>query len=303
MTINEYIATLPFDKEPEGLYAPICYALSAGGKRVRPTLALLAYKAVGGTDEQDILPVAAALEVFHNFTLLHDDLMDHSQTRRGRDCVHVKWDVNTAILSGDQMVIEAYQLLAQAPQWAISRSLHLFNEMATRICEGQQMDMDFEQGQPSMDQYLQMISGKTAALLEAALHLGAYIAKGTEEQQEALKAFGHAIGLAFQIHDDYLDCFGTLEALGKPIGGDIREHKKTYLYILAREGGAPQEVLDSGDYERVTTLYRELGVDKIAKNKVQQLTLEALTLLDSLPQNESTQQLRDLANQLIYRNN
>ena len=218
MDINNEIAKLDWKREPYGLYEPIKYTLAAGGKRVRPQLAMIASQMFGGKEEE-VLPVALALEVFHNFTLLHDDVMDKAQVRRGRATVHVKWNENTAILSGDQMIIEAYKLLAEVPADKLAKVLKMFNQMGTEICEGQQYDVDFEsQEEVSIEEYLKMIRLKTAVLLANALKMGAYIAGAKDEQQEMLYEFGIHIGLAFQIQDDILDVWGNPETFGKAVG-------------------------------------------------------------------------------------
>ena len=320
MNIESKLSTFNFQlstKSPKGLYSPIAYSLEAGGKRIRPTLALLASQ-IWNAPEEDVMPAALALEVFHTFTLLHDDVMDNASTRRGRDCVHVKWNANTAILSGDQMLIEAYRLLSQIPEWAVPGTLRLFNDMATEVCEGQQLDMDFETYDPltanrsplTVTDYMLMIAKKTSALLAYALRIGAYIAKAPQEAQMALFRFGMALGKAFQIQDDYLDCFGTEETLGKAIGGDIREHKKTYLYLTALNFISPLEgepegvaTLNSGDFEAVTALYRELKVDQLAQEAVADLTRQAIAELDTLPDTPARTQLISLASQLINRKN
>ena len=302
LDMNMYFSSLVSDKEPKGLYDPIRYSLDAGGKRLRPRLVMLANQLLGG-DEKDALPAAIAIEVFHTFTLLHDDVMDHSLTRRGRESVYAKWGTNTAILSGDQMLIEAYKRISQVPESLVPQVLRLFNIMATEVCEGQQWDMEFEKRCPSLEEYIAMIGKKTSALIAYALRIGACIAHGSEQQQQALYDFGYRLGLAFQIQDDYLDCFGTAETLGKPIGGDIREHKKTYLYLVARQKGADTSILDSGDFEKVISVYQSLQVDQLTLHEVQRLTEEAVACLESLPHNDAYTQLRQLAINLLNRNN
>lgn len=300
MNINDEISKLDWSKVPAGLYAPIGYTLEAGGKRVRPMLCLTACRLVGG-DEQQALSAALALEVFHNFTLLHDDVMDHAQVRRGRACVHVKWDENTAILSGDQMMIEAYKLLGQVPEDKLARVLRLFNTMATEICEGQQYDVDFEhQADVTLDDYMMMIRRKTSVLLATALQIGAYLGGADEAVQQALYEYGICVGLAFQIQDDYLDCYGNEQTFGKAIGGDIREGKKTWLRLTAER--LRQASIDSVDYAEVIAEYDHLNVPASALAKIQELTEEALTYLNQVPQNEATDQLRSLALQLMKRN-
>ena len=205
MNIQEEILKLDWKREPYGLYEPIEYTLAAGGKRVRPQLAMIGCQLFDG-NENEVLPAALALEVFHNFTLLHDDVMDKAEVRRGRPTVHVKWDENTAILSGDQMLIEAYKLLSNVPAAKLPTVLQLFNKMATEICEGQQYDVDFEsQEAVNIEEYLHMIRLKTSVLLGTALQIGAYIAGADQEAQRAIYDFGINVGLAFQIQDDILD--------------------------------------------------------------------------------------------------
>ena len=233
MDINEAILNLNWKREPYGLYEPIEYTLAAGGKRVRPQLALIASQMFGGDDEK-VLPAALALEVFHNFTLLHDDVMDKADVRRGRPTVHVKWNENTAILSGDQMLIEAYKLLSGVPADKLPKVLQLFNKMATEICEGQQYDVDFEsQEHVTIEEYLKMIRLKTSVLLANALQTGAYIAGADEQAQGDLYEFGINIGLAFQIQDDILDVWGDPKTFGKAVGGDICCNKKTFVLLSA----------------------------------------------------------------------
>ena len=242
MDINKEIAALDWSKEPKGLYEPIAYALATGGKRLRPTLTLIAAETIinggliNGEAINQALPAALALEIFHNFTLLHDDVMDHAQVRRGRETVHVKWNDNTAILSGDQMLIEAYKQLSNVPADKLPQVLKWFNEMATGVCEGQQYDVDFEHmSQVSIDDYMQMIEKKTSVLLAYAMQIGGYIAGADETQLQALYQYGLHIGLAFQIQDDILDVYGDPKTFGKAIGGDICCNKKTILLLTALE--------------------------------------------------------------------
>ena len=219
-------------KEPRNLYEPIDYILQLGGKRLRPVLTLIAADLFGG-DYRKALPAAAAVEVFHNFSLVHDDIMDNASLRRGKATVHQKWNSNIAILSGDAMLISAYCLLENYPPDTFVALAKLFSKTALEVCEGQQWDMDFEtQAQVSIPQYLQMIRYKTAVLVGAALQMGAIIAGASIENQRLIYDFGVTIGLAFQLQDDYLDTFGD-EDFGKKIGGDILENKKTILYLKA----------------------------------------------------------------------
>ena len=306
MDINAEIGKLDWSREPKGLYEPIGYTLAAGGKRVRPQLAILATKLFGGKEE-DVLPAALALEVFHNFTLLHDDVMDKAEVRRGRPTVHVKWNENTAILSGDQMMIEAYKLLSQVPEKKLAKTLRLFNQMATEICEGQQYDVDFEsRDDVTIPEYMEMIRLKTSVLLATALRIGAYIAYANDEQQKKIYEYGIHVGLAFQIQDDMLDCYGDEATFGKAIGGDIAENKKTYLWLTAAAKGAKEELAmrdESRDerFKRVMAVYKRLRVKAAAEKEIAKQTDAAIECLEDLPQNKYTEQLRDMARKLAER--
>ena len=319
MDINQEILNLDWKREPYGLYEPIEYTLAAGGKRVRPQLTMIASQMFGGKDE-NVLPAALALEVFHNFTLLHDDVMDKAEVRRGRPTVHVKWNENTAILSGDQMIIEAYKLLSGVPADKLPKVLQLFNKMATEICEGQQYDVDFEsQEHVTIDEYLKMIRLKTSVLLANALQTGAYIAGADEQAQEALYQFGINIGLAFQIQDDILDVWGDPKTFGKAIGGDISCNKKTFVYLEAmRRLGDEAISLEARELknwysqvledntEKITavkTLYEQVNTRAKCEEAVERYTTQALYLLNQLPQNQATEQLRKLADKLNTRKN
>ncbi len=313
MDINHEIAKLNWEREPKGLYAPIAYTMAAGGKRVRPQLAMIACGIFGG-NEQEVAPAAMALEVFHNFTLLHDDVMDKAEVRRGRPTVHIQWNENTAILSGDQMMIEAYKLLAEVPADKLHKVLRLFNKMATEICEGQQYDVDFEsQDDVSIEAYLHMIRLKTSVLLATALQIGAYMAGANEAQQEALYQFGINVGLAFQIQDDILDVWGDPKTFGKAVGGDISCNKKTYVYLTAQQLADDElteelhqwygSLLDDNTEKiaAVKGIFEQLNVRAACEAVVQDYTQKALQILDTLPQNAATEQLRQLANKLNTR--
>ena len=315
MDINNEILKLDWKREPYGLYEPIEYTLAAGGKRVRPQLAMIASRMFDGKDEA-VLPAALALEVFHNFTLLHDDVMDKADMRRGRPTVHVKWNENTAILSGDQMLIEAYKLLSGVPADKLPKVLQLFNQMATEICEGQQYDVNFEsQEQVALDDYLLMIRLKTSVLLANALQIGAYIAGADEQAQDALYQFGIAVGLAFQIQDDILDVWGDPQTFGKAVGGDISCNKKTFVYLTAMQLATTlnhstqllnhwySQVLEDNTEKiaAVKAIFEQLGVREACEAVVAQYTQSALEILDTLPQNTATEQLRQLANKLHTR--
>ena len=313
MDINHEIAKLNWEREPKGLYAPIAYTMAAGGKRVRPQLAMIACGIFGG-NEQEVAPAAMALEVFHNFTLLHDDVMDKAEVRRGRPTVHIQWNENTAILSGDQMMIEAYKLLAEVPENKLHKVLRLFNEMATEICEGQQYDVDFEsQEHVTIEEYLKMIRLKTSVLLATALQIGSYLAGANEAQQEALYQFGINVGLAFQIQDDILDVWGDPKTFGKAVGGDISCNKKTYVYLTAQQLADAElaeelhqwygSVLDDNTEKiaAVKGIFEQLNVRAACEAVVEDYTQKALLILDTLPQNAATEQLRQLANKLNTR--
>lgn len=312
--INERISRLDWHREPYGLYEPIAYTLDTGGKRLRPQLLLLANQLFGGNAET-ALPAALAIEIFHNFTLLHDDVMDRADTRRGRPTVHVRWNDNTAILSGDQMLIEAYKQLSQLPENKQPVVFRLFSQMATGICEGQQYDMEFEQrSDVSIDEYMRMIRLKTSVLLAYALQIGAYIAGADEGQQQALYDYGISLGLAFQIQDDLLDVYGDPATFGKAIGGDILCGKKTYMLLTALskvDSETRQELLRllqekalSPDKKiaEVTHIYDTLNIRQEAEQTIQHLTEQALLYLSGLPDNEVKNALISLAQALTKRN-
>ena len=239
--VEKAIADINWVQEPTGLYHPIDYVLSLGGKRIRPVLTLLACK-LFSDDEKQALSTALAVEVFHNFTLLHDDVMDRADTRRGKPTVHKKWNDNTAILSGDAMLIKAYQLLQQAPADKLPILLDLFSKTAIEVCEGQQYDVDFENDLAvQLPQYIEMIRLKTAVLLAAALKMGAIIGGASQQDADALYHYGINLGLAFQLRDDYLDSFGDPAVFGKKIGGDICCNKKTFLMITALQTASEEQ--------------------------------------------------------------
>jgi len=311
--IEQEIQKLDWHRDPKGLYEPIGYTLESGGKRLRPQLAMLASEIFGGKDE-NVLPAALALEVFHNFTLLHDDVMDRADVRRGRPTVHVRWNDNTAILSGDQMLIEAYKLLSGVPAEKLPEVLRLFNKMGTEICEGQQYDVDFEAKEDTtIEDYLMMIRLKTSVLLATALQIGAYIAGADDKAQDALYQYGINLGLAFQIQDDILDCWGDPATFGKAIGGDIMCNKKTYVLLTALHTADPATRLELEHWLQaihaskedkilaVTELYNRLGVRHVCEEVVEQYTRRALDCLNALPQNDGTQALRALAEKMVKR--
>lgn len=283
-------------KPPRGLYEPIDYILALGGKRVRPLLALIAARMFGDGEELTLgMPVALAVEVFHNFTLVHDDVMDKSPLRRGQPTVHTRWDVNTAILSGDLMLIQAYtQLSDLASTGRLPDLLRSFNRVAKDVCEGQQYDVDFEsRREVSIEEYLKMIELKTAVLLGGALELGALAAGASRHDADHLYAFGRLTGLAFQLQDDLLDTFGTTEQTGKLTGNDIIRNKKTFLYIKAYHGLTPELRAELDDWfqqspedptqkiARVTELMRQGNIPYFVSELRDQLQKEAYAHLDA----------------------
>ena len=278
--VNEFLANLSYDRKPASLYEPIKYVLSLGGKRIRPTLMLLAYN-LYKENPGEILMNAIALETYHNYTLLHDDLMDNADMRRGNLTVHKKWDANTAILSGDSMLVLAYERMAQCDAKHLEAVLRLFTTTALEIGEGQQYDMEFEnRDDVKEEEYIEMIRLKTSVLLACALKIGAILADASEEDADNLYKFGEQIGLAFQLQDDYLDVYGDPAVFGKKIGGDITSNKKTYMLINAfnhaneSQRKELQDWVDAKIFDRqekvaaVTRLYNEIGIDKMAQAKI-----------------------------------
>lgn len=312
--INKALEALDWNKQPQGLYQPIAYALSSGGKRIRPLLVLIGTD-IFGKDIADAIPAALAIEIFHNFTLLHDDVMDNAPLRRGKPTIHTLWGDNTAILSGDEMLIEAYKQLGQLPADVLPDILRVFNQMGTEICEGQQLDVDYQtQEKISEEEYIRMIRLKTSVLLGTALQIGAIIAGATKEEQHNLYEYGVNIGLAFQIQDDMLDVYGDAATFGKTIGGDILEGKKTYAYIAAckKASDAQREKLTSllqsqritkeEKIERVTQLYNALGVRQECEKAVEYYTQKALTYIEPIPATDDKKlPLKNLAFSLLAR--
>nr|MBE6191795.1 polyprenyl synthetase family protein [Rikenellaceae bacterium] len=291
--IENYLAQTDFPAEPELLYTPISYSLAGGGKRLRPVLLLLSH-ALFSEETQQALPAAAAVEMFHNFTLLHDDIMDHALLRRGKPSVYAKWGENVAILSGDAMMIVAYQLLCRVQSPRLPQVLSVFNQTALEVCEGQQYDMDFENRQKvSVVEYMHMIELKTSVLLAGAVVMGALLGGASEEDCRALRRFAIELGLAFQLQDDLLDSYGD-ERLGKAIGGDILEGKKTYLMVTAmsRADEAQREVLrsthldatltDAEKVARVKAVYDMLDVPHLAEQQIGLRFERALAQLDAV---------------------
>lgn len=292
--VNEFLANLPYERKPKSLYEPIRYVLSMGGKRIRPTLMLLGYNLFKDNPEK-ILMNAVALETYHNYTLLHDDLMDNADLRRGHETVHKKWDANTAILSGDSMLVLAYERMAQCDEKHLAKVLKLFTTTALEIGEGQQFDMEFEnRNDVKEEEYIEMIRLKTSVLLACALKMGAILADASDEDAENLYKFGEQIGLAFQLQDDYLDVYGDTKVFGKEIGGDITSNKKTYMLINAfnlandTQRAELQKWVDAKDFDRaekvaaVTRLYNEIGIDKLAQDKIAYYFEQSKKYLDAV---------------------
>ena len=292
--IEEEIGGLQFKSEPENLYEPMAYIFELGGKRIRPLLVLLGYSLFKNDPEKIIKP-ALAVEAFHNFTLMHDDIMDKAPIRRGQPTVHEKWNESTAILSGDTLLIRAYELLQIVEPIHLQEALRLFNQCAIEVCEGQQMDMNFEHRiDVSETEYLEMIRLKTAVLLGFSLQFGGLLAGANEEEQQQLKELGIQLGLAFQLMDDHLDTFGDEAAFGKQIGGDILANKKTFLLISALTNSLPEgkaqlaswltkvDFNEQEKIEAVKSIYNEAGVQKASHEKIQSYESSALEILSSL---------------------
>ena len=294
-----------------GLYEPIQYALSAGGKRIRPVLTLMGADAFGG-DFRKAMEPALGIEIFHNFTLLHDDVMDNSDVRRGRPTVHKKYDANTAILSGDTMLTLATQKITKVDDPILRRVIDTFNDMALKVYEGQRLDIDFETSDKiNLSDYLEMIEGKTGSLLGAAVKIGAMIGGASDKDADLMYEYGMMTGLAFQIQDDWLDTFGDATTFGKPIGGDIKNAKKTYLYVAAlEEDNQTAEALRSAfsisspemRVKAVTRLYEKLGMNEKCKKAVGHYSSKALKALNSTSLSEEKKEaFRKLAEKLIGR--
>ncbi|HLW31020.1 MAG TPA: polyprenyl synthetase family protein [Aequorivita sp.] len=272
------------NKEPQQLYDPIRYILSLGGKRIRPALTLMVCDFLGN-DFKKAIPAAMALELFHNFSLMHDDIMDNAPLRRGQKSVHEKWDVNTAILSGDAMLILAYRFFEEYDPITFKALAELFSETALQVCEGQQLDMDFEtRDDVKVEEYLKMIEQKTAVLVGASMKMGAIVAEASDQEKDAMYEFGKNLGIAFQLQDDYLDVFGDPETFGKQVGGDIIANKKTFLYIMAEDLAAKAEAEElthlfginpkdpEGKIMRVKDIFVSSGAAKATRLEIQKFS-------------------------------
>ncbi|RFZ84899.1 polyprenyl synthetase family protein [Mucilaginibacter terrenus] len=305
------VEKLAYPVYPAELYEPIKYILAIGGKRMRPALLLMACDLFGG-DVEAALPPALAIEVFHNFTLMHDDIMDNAPKRRGRATVHEKWNNNVAILSGDVMLIEGYKLMMQVRNDLLHQVLDIFNDTAVGVCEGQQLDMTFETSNNiTIAEYINMIRLKTAVVLGGALKIGALIGNADQTDADLLSDFGVNLGIAFQLQDDILDVYGDPEKFGKQVGGDIISNKKTYLLLKAQELSGSDELntwLATAQFDAaekvaaVTAIYNKVDVRRHAEAEMQAYAEKAFTALEkiNLPE-DSKQYLRDFADGLLVR--
>ncbi len=274
-TINEFIAQNKFSKFPHELYEPLDYIMALGGKRMRPVMVMMACDLLNGKME-DAVPAAMAIETFHNFTLIHDDIMDNAPVRRGKITVHEKWNVNTAILSGDVMLIEAYALLMRYENDLLRQILTIFNKSAIEVCEGQQIDMNFENRiDVTLDEYIHMITLKTAVVLGASLEVGALIAGVSPKQAHHLYEFGRNMGIAFQLRDDYLDLYADPEKFGKQVGGDVISNKKTFMLIKALELAKDNDAITLNKWLQAPTFNASEKVEAI-KNIFDQLSIPQL---------------------------
>ena len=312
--INDYLAALPYDRKPASLYEPIKYVLSLGGKRIGPTLMLLSYN-LYKDDPESILSSACALETYHNYTLLHDDLMDNAPLRRGHQTVHVKWNPNVAILSGDSMLVLSYQRMLQCRPDKLKPVIDLFTETALEIGEGQQYDMEFEtRTDVTEEEYIEMIRLKTSVLLACATKIGAILADAPDEDADNLYKFGEQMGLAFQLQDDYLDVYGDPKVFGKAVGGDITSNKKTYMLINAfnRANAHQREELirwtTAKEFDKqekilaVTQLYNEMNIDRLAQEKIACFFEQSRGYLDAVQVPEERKAyLREFAGRMMKR--
>ncbi len=289
-----YLESQDIVREPKNLYQPIDYILQLGGKRIRPVLTLMAADIFSGAYKR-ALPAALAIETFHNFTLIHDDIMDDAPLRRGKQTVHEKWDLNTGVLSGDAMLILAYQYFENYEPAVFQKLAKLFSKTALEVCDGQQLDVDFEtRNDVTIDEYINMIRLKTSVLVAAALKMGAIVVNATKKDANLIYEYGLNLGIAFQLQDDYLDTFGDAETFGKRIGGDIIENKKTFLYLKALQitnisdkeklTNFYNEELDNNTekIKEVTRIFQENGIPNVVKGKIEFYTNKALSIVSSL---------------------
>jgi geranylgeranyl diphosphate synthase type II len=290
--IESELNTLQFPPSPQNLYDPLSYFLSIGGKRLRPVLTLLSAE-LGGAKKEDAMGCALAIEVFHNFSLIHDDIMDDAPLRRGKVTVHEKWNSNIAILSGDVLLVKAYQLLSKQKAQHIPELLSLFNQTAIEVCEGQQMDMDFETRESvSVEEYIEMIRLKTSVLLGCALEFGFIVSENSLSNRKKIYEFGVNLGIAFQIQDDILDLYGDPEKVGKQVGGDVKSNKKTLLYLIADKNAVGDlrlklnqikgELDLNSKVSATQEIYEVLGVKKETKSYLDKYYQQAIDLLESI---------------------
>jgi geranylgeranyl diphosphate synthase type II len=313
--VNDFLYHLPYERKPKSLYEPVEYVLSIGGKRIRPVLTLMGYNLWKENPESILMP-AVGLETYHNYTLLHDDLMDQADMRRGHQTVHRRWDANKAILSGDSMLVLAYQRMQQVPADKMPAVLNIFTETALEIGEGQEYDMTFEtRNDVTEEEYIEMIRLKTSVLLACALKIGALLADAPQEDADRLYRVGEQMGLAFQLQDDLLDVYGDPKVFGKAIGGDITSNKKTYMLINAfnRANGEQRQELEkwinARDFDRqekvaaVTRLYDEIGIRQLCEEKINYyFQLASQTLSEVNVPEERKAQLRQYMDELLHRN-
>jgi geranylgeranyl diphosphate synthase type II len=312
--INKAIADTKYTSEPAELYEPISYLMQLGGKRMRPVLVLISTELFGG-NVLKALDAAIGIELFHNFTLMHDDIMDKAPLRRGNPTVHVKWNESAAILSGDVMFVEAYKLMIKVEDSILRKVLDIFSDTASGVCQGQQADMNFEKRDDvGLEEYIEMIRLKTAVLLAGSMQIGAIIGGAEQEQADLLYEFGENLGLAFQLQDDILDVYGDPEKFGKQVGGDILADKKTFLLIKARELAIGEtaleldrwlnnsDVLPENKVNAITTIYNSIGVRKLAEAEMENYVLKALNALDKIAvDNTRKELLRGFAEHLLIR--
>jgi geranylgeranyl diphosphate synthase type II len=301
--VSKKIKEKKYSKYPEDLYDPLDYIMSLGGKRMRPVLVLLAHHLYSDNHEE-ALDAAIAVETFHNFSLIHDDIMDAAPIRRGKPTVHEKWNQNTAILSGDVMLIEAYELFVNYPKEILPKLLKLFNKTAIEVCEGQQIDMLFEtQKNVKVEEYIKMIELKTAVLLGCSLEIGAIIANAPADDAQMLYEFGRLMGIAFQLQDDYLDVYANPEKFGKQVGGDIISNKKTFLWIEAHRLANEQQSNEISHWESIqvfkaedkvtaiTKIYNDLNIPQLTENKIKEFANQAFGILEKVKGKESVKEL------------
>ena len=311
--VNKAINDTKYTEEPAELYEPISYLMQLGGKRMRPVLVLVSTELFGGQVEK-ALDAAIGIEIFHNFTLMHDDIMDKAPIRRGKATVHVKWNESAAILSGDVMFVEAYKLMIKVEDSILRDVLAIFSDTASGVCQGQQADMNFEsRNDVSLEEYLEMIRQKTAVLLAGSMQIGALIGGASKDQAELLYEFGENLGLAFQLQDDILDVYGDPEKFGKQVGGDILSNKKTFMLIKAKElatGNIADELnqwIETNDnpaakVEAITNIYNQLKVRKLAESVMEDYVQTALYALDKIEvESDRKNLLRGFAEQLLIR--